>query len=133
MTYDFSPQDRHDVERLERLACQLDSLFKIPGTSISIGLENILSLVPVVGDALALVPSTIILHGAHKLGARPITLARMIRNLILDFGIGVVPLVGDVFDIAFNANLRNVALLKADLAKRYHAAEALYPTALLEK
>ena len=133
MDLEFSPQDQDTIDKLDRLARQLDSLFAIPGTSIRIGLENLVSFIPVVGDALALLPSLFILRGAHKLGARPLTILRMIGNLALDFVIGFVPLIGDIFDIAFNANLRNVALLRADLQKRYAAADQILPPALSVK
>jgi len=133
MNASYSPSDSLELEKLQRLANQLDSLFLIPGTKIRIGLENILSFVPVVGDALALLPSLFILRGAHQLGARPLTMARMIGNLVLDFGIGAIPIVGDLFDIAFNANLRNVDLIKRDLARRYAAADHLPVSAMVEK
>lgn len=114
-----------ELARIKRVAWRMDALFFIPRTNLSVGLDNILGLVPVVGDALALGPSVWIIWRAHKLGATPGALAYMSLNLLADVVIGSVPVAGDVFDVWYNANIRNVRLLEKNLAKRAERARAV--------
>ena len=110
--------DRHQLtgevrERLARLAWLLDSSIPIPGTRFSIGLDALIGLVPVLGDALGVFLSSYIVREAAALGAPRSILARMAFNVALEGLIGMVPLAGDVFDAAYKANQRNVRLLNA--------------------
>ena len=89
---------------------------RIPGTSFKIGIDPLLGLAPGFGDAVATVLAGWILVRAAGLGASPATLVRMAGNLLLDGLIGAVPVLGDVFDVGFRANHRNVALLERQLA-----------------
>lgn len=107
-----------ELARLDRLARLLDARFTIPGTGIRFGIDALIGLVPVIGDALTLAPGAWIVARAHMLGARKRTIARMIANLAIDWFAGSVPVIGDIFDIAWRANLRNVALLRAEPALR---------------
>ncbi|ABD54740.1 DUF4112 domain-containing protein [Jannaschia sp. CCS1] len=106
-----------EVEDLERLANQLDSAFRIPGTSFRVGYDAIVGLVPGVGDALTFAPSAYIVWKAHQLGVGWPRLLRMSANVAVDTMIGGIPLLGDVFDAAFKSNRRNVALVR-DFAER---------------
>lgn len=106
-----------DIERLERLAVQMDSLVRIPGTRIRFGLDTILGLVPGVGDALALAPSVYILREGHRAGVSGHTKGRMIANMGIDWLIGSIPLVGDLFDIGYKSKIRNVALIRDHLER----------------
>ena len=107
-----------DIAHLDRLAHRMDSLFRVPGTQIRVGLDSILGLVPGVGDALALAPAGYILWKAHQHGAPRRTLARMAANTGIDTLIGSIPLIGDLFYVGFKANRRNVALLKEHLERK---------------
>ena len=102
-----------ELRDLESLAGWLDSRFRMPGTNIRFGLDSIIGLLPGVGDGLSAIPSCYILVRAHRMGASKTVLTRMGLNAALDFVIGVVPVVGDLFDVGFRANKRNVALLRA--------------------
>ena len=106
-----------EIRRLEMLANLLDAQFGIPGTRLSFGLDSLLGLIPGVGDAITAVPAAYIIHRAERLGVPGPVLARMVVNLLADALIGSIPLVGDVFDLAFKANRRNVALMKAHLER----------------
>ena len=106
-----------DDEHLDLLAHALDDWFRIPGTSIRFGLEGIVGLIPGVGDVLHGVASSVIVLAAWLRGVPYITLVRMLVNLLLDVGIGAIPFLGDVFDIAFKANRRNYALMTRHLAE----------------
>jgi hypothetical protein len=102
-------------ENLDLLSRVLDSWFRIPGTSIRFGLDGIIGLIPGIGDILAGLASCIIILAAWARGAPYVTVARMLINLALDVIIGTVPLLGDIFDIAWKANRRNYALLTRHL------------------
>lgn len=104
-----------DIERLDRLAHRMDSLVRIPGTQITIGLDAVLGLIPGVGDVLALLPSIYIFRQGHRAGVTPYTKGRMITNIAIDAAIGSIPLVGDLFDIGFKSKIRNVALIREHL------------------
>jgi len=99
-----------DLARAKRLATLLDAQFSIAG--FKFGLDAIIGLVPGVGDTVALLAGLYPIHVArkHKLG-RDVE-HRMIVNLAIDYFGGVIPLVGDLFDATFKANLKNVALLE---------------------
>lgn len=104
--------------RLERLAPLPDACFRIPGTGVRIGLDGIPGLVFGPGDLLSAALALVILLEARRLDAPPALLLRMLANLLLDTAFGVVPVAGDLFDILFRANLRNVELLRRRLATR---------------
>ena len=99
------------LQRLRRLARLLDDAFEIPGTGWRIGLDPIVGLVPGMGDLLGGVAGIYALVIAWRLGAPPSVLVRMAANLGLDVVAGAVPFAGDLFDAAFKANSRNLALL----------------------
>lgn len=107
-----------ELARLRKIAWRMDALFFIPGTNLAVGLDSILGLIPVVGDGAAKIPAIWIIWKAKDLGASPGALAYMAANLVIDFTIGSIPLIGDLFDIAYNANIRNVRLLEKNLAKQ---------------
>ncbi len=102
------------VERLRQLAVLLDSSIEIPGTKVRIGVDPLLGLVPGVGDAVSTVMSLYIVYEATKIGATRGQIARMLANVLIDLGVGLVPVAGDVFDFAFKANVRNLRILGID-------------------
>ena len=102
-----------ELRDLEILARWLDSRFRMPGTNIRFGLDAIIGLVPGIGDGLLAIPSGYIVMRAHRMGAPKSVLVRMGLNVGIDFLIGVVTVIGDLFDVGFRANQRNVALLRA--------------------
>lgn len=104
------------MERLRSLSTLLDNSITIPGTSYRIGLDPFLGLLPGVGDyAGAAISAFIVIQGA-RLGASKTTLTRMVTNIIIESFAGSVPIVGDIFDASWKANLKNVALLENHVA-----------------
>ena len=85
-------------ERLRALAWLLDSSIPIPGTRLTVGLDALIGLFPILGEAA-------------RLGAPRVLLMRMAFNIGVEGVVGIVPLAGDVFDAAWKANQRNVRLL----------------------
>jgi hypothetical protein len=104
------------VSRARGLARLLDDLIRIPGTNIGIGLDPIIGLIPGLGDVLGGLMSSYILLVAGREGVPTSVLFRMLGNIALDSLVGVVPLVGDLFDFGVKANRRNVDLLDRYLA-----------------
>jgi hypothetical protein len=102
---------RGRLEWLDWLSNLLDVAFVVPGTNIRFGVEAILRLLPGIGDAAASALSAYVLFEASRLGIPKPLLARMIVNVLLEGFAGAVPIAGDVFDIGWRANRRNVALL----------------------
>jgi hypothetical protein len=102
---------------LEFLASILDDRFSVPGTNIRFGIDAIIGLIPGVGDAISATLSSYLIWRAHKMGVSKFTLARMAGNTVVDTVVGVVPLIGDVLDVGFRANRRNLELLRRHVEK----------------
>jgi len=97
---------------LEMLAYWLDSAFEIPGLRWRFGLDPLIGLIPGLGDLASTFMSLFILAAAVRYGVPKITLLRMGLNLGIDFTVGAIPVVGDLFDASWKANLRNMELLR---------------------
>jgi Domain of unknown function (DUF4112) len=106
------------MKRIERLAKVMDTAWGIPFTKWRFGLDSALGLIPGIGDAGNLVVSAYALLLAHKLGAPSSLLLRMAANTGIDFGLGSVPVLGDIFDMFYKSNTRNLTILKDYLAKQ---------------
>jgi Domain of unknown function (DUF4112) len=98
-------------EHLDYIASLLDDMWRIPGTRVRFGLDALIGWVPGIGDAMAAVASCIIVFASWRRGAAPVTLARMVANILLETAVGGVPVVGDVFHIFWKANRRNYRIL----------------------
>ena len=103
---------RERIERLDRLATLLDTAFVIPGTKIRFGADALIGLAPGIGDSVTTALAAYIVYEAHQLGAPRRVLIRMIGNVAIDGIVGAVPVFGDLFDVAFRANRRNVRILR---------------------
>ena len=114
-----APDTSHLPEDIARLARLLDSQFRIPGTGIRFGVDALIGFVPGIGDLLSGGLGLYIVKRAREEGASGFVIARMLWNLLVDTVIGAIPLVGDLFDIEFKANMKNVKLLQKHLEKRH--------------
>jgi hypothetical protein len=106
---------RAAIERLDRLAWQLDAQWRIPGTSIRFGVDQVVSLVPVAGDVAGGLLAAHIVHQAARHGAPRRLLIQMIMNIGIDVTVGSVPVLGTVFDVFFKVSRINMALLRRHL------------------
>ena len=97
--------------QLRRLAWWLDEAFRIPGTRQRVGFDALIGLIPGVGDTFGALLSTYIIVEAARRGASTWTVARMLGNVAVETLFGAFPIVGDLFDVVFKANQRNMALL----------------------
>ena len=103
----------HAAERrIERVTHALDELIGIPGTSVKVGLDPIVGLIPVVGDAIAGIVGAWVIAEAARFGIPRIVIARMVVNLVVDLAIGPIPFLGDLYDVVFRSNSRNLALFR---------------------
>jgi hypothetical protein len=100
------------LQSLRRLQRLLDEAFRVPGTNVRFGWDSIAGLIPGAGDlATALLAGTLIVE-AHRLGVPRVVQLRMLFNVGIDLLVGSVPLFGDVADVFWKANTRNMALLE---------------------
>lgn len=115
-TFDRAPYDDVSREaalaRLDAMSRLFDVAFALPGTNVRFGVEALLRLVPGFGDVAASALSCYLLYEARRLGVPRHIFARMVANVALEGAIGVIPWLGDAFDIAFRANRRNIRLLR---------------------
>lgn len=111
------PLEPAELRRIKAIAYWLDERFRIPGTNIRIGLDGLAGFVPGIGDAATSVIALYLVAEAYRLGMPRRVIARMLSNVGLDFVLGSIPLLGDVFDVAFKANRRNVRLLLDQLER----------------
>ena len=105
-----------DLERARQLAKLMDARFSIAG--VRFGLDSLIGLIPGVGDAVTLAVGLypLLVARRHKLGK--LVEWRMMMNLGIDFAGGLIPLAGDVFDLLYKANLKNLALLERAAEKK---------------
>ncbi|HTH99264.1 MAG TPA: DUF4112 domain-containing protein, partial [Stellaceae bacterium] len=100
------------ITRLRRLAWFIDAAFRLPGTRFRLGLNSLIGLPPGVGDAALAIVSLYFVFEAARLGAPRRLLARMLGNIAVEAALGAMPVVGDLLDVVWKANLRNVELLE---------------------
>lgn len=102
----------------------LDTTVRIPGTSLYLGLDPLIGLIPGIGDVLANLIGTVILGMAARLEVPRIVIIRMSLNLLINGVVGAVPVLGDLFSVWFRSNSRNADLLRqaaTQSARRTHA------------
>jgi hypothetical protein len=98
--------------RAREFARILDSAFRVPGTRYRFGLDPVFGLIPGLGDAIGGGFGAYLLVLAFRKGAPPIVMLRMFGNIAADLLLGAIPLLGDLFDAGYKANLRNLSLLE---------------------
>ena len=101
-----------ELEWVDTFARLLDTKFQIPGTSVRYGLDFILGLVPGAGDLISLGFSGLLIATMAKNGASGRLVGRMLVNVLLDAIVGAVPVLGNVFDLFYKANYRNLQLMR---------------------
>jgi hypothetical protein len=107
------PAKAVEIERsLDQLSLWMDGLFRIPGIGWRFGLDALVGLIPGVGDLATTGVSFYILASAVRYRVPKITLLRMGLNIGVDYVLGSLPVVGDLFDAWWKSNQKNVALLK---------------------
>ncbi len=124
--------DRERLELIKRISYILDSAIPIPGTRYRIGLDPIIGLIPGVGDALTSLASSYIVLSGMQMNVSRWTLVRMIFNILIESVIGIIPVVGDIFDAAWKSNERNRVLLEKNMNNpQSKSVDKLFITAML--
>ncbi len=103
------------IKRLRQLSQLLDNAIPIPGTKYRIGLDSILGLLPGGGDTMGLLLSAYIVWQAAQMGVPRETIVRMVSNILIDSAVGTIPVLGDLFDVAWKANAKNMELLETQV------------------
>ena len=108
--------DEHPALRRSRAVSRLmDEAVRVPGTDYRVGLDPILGIAPVGGDAVALVLSLYPILESIRHDLPKSTIARMLLNVTLDATVGSIPVLGTLFDAVWKANRRNVRLMERHL------------------
>jgi Domain of unknown function (DUF4112) len=116
---------RAEIERgLDQLSRWMDGLFRIPGTGWRFGLDGLVGLVPGIGDTLTTAVSFYVLAAGVRYRVPKVTLLRMALNIAVDYLLGAVPFLGDLFDFAWKSNQKNVELLRQRAAVSASEARA---------
>ncbi|PHI20348.1 hypothetical protein CEQ90_07730 [Lewinellaceae bacterium SD302] len=102
----------------------LDTKFRIPGTSVRFGLDFLMGLVPGVGSVASLGFSGLLIITMARHGASGMLAARMIFNVLLDTIVGFVPILGNLFDLFYKANYRNLELMREFYGEGKHRGSA---------
>ena len=123
-----------NLKHMETLAKLLDAQFRIPGTDFRFGLDSLIGLIPGAGDLSTFAVSGYMVLILARNGASGYVLARMILNILVDAIFGSIPLLGDLFDVAFKANMRNMRLMQEHYQEGRHrggAAKVIIPVLIL--
>lgn len=98
------------IKAAKLLARLLDNQFEVGG--VKFGIDPILDVIPYLGDIAGALLSFYIVKTAHEIGVSKIDMAKMIGNIVIDFIVGFIPLLGIIFDVIYKANTKNVAILE---------------------
>ena len=112
------------LKQIDRMAKLMDAQFRIPGTDIRFGLDALIGLIPGAGDLSTFAVSGYMVWVMAHNGASGYVLARMVLNVLIDAIIGAIPILGDLFDIAFKANMRNMRLMQEHYREGRHRGSA---------
>jgi hypothetical protein len=124
------PSREDSLARITLLAKLMDSAVVIPGLNRRIGLDAVLGLVPGVGDAISAALASYIIWEARQLGLPRWKIARMVGNVAVDTALGAIPLAGDVFDVFFKANERNLRIIHDHLGTPKRGPKVIDGTAV---
>lgn len=108
----IEPKIPKEIRYAEKLVYWMDEAFKVPFTNFSFGLDPVIGLIPWLGDAISFAISGLILKSLASAGMPKSLVWKMFRNIALDFGIGLIPMLGDVWDFFNKANRKNLILAK---------------------
>jgi hypothetical protein len=103
---------RDAERRIGRISRLMDDLVPIPGTSHRVGLDPVIGLIPGAGDLVSAIAGGWIILEAVRFGIPSVVLLRMGWNTAVDLAVGAIPILGDVFDVAFRSNARNLELFR---------------------
>jgi len=112
-------------QRIEAMETVLERAITIPGIRYKVGLDAIAGLVPVLGDVLTALMGTYLIWEARNLGLPKWKLIRMAGNIAFDTALGAIPFAGDLFDLIYRSNSRNLKIVKRHLDKHHPATRII--------
>ncbi|MBB3017816.1 hypothetical protein FHR70_000856 [Microvirga lupini] len=124
------PSREDAMARITLVARLMDSAVLIPGLNRRVGLDAMLGLVPGIGDAVSAAIASYIIWEARQLGLPRWKIARMIGNVAVDTAIGAIPFAGDLFDVFFKANMRNLRIIHDHLGTPKRGPKEIDGTAI---
>ncbi|XOV79665.1 MAG: DUF4112 domain-containing protein [Aestuariibacter sp.] len=101
-----------ELLQAQRLANITDTAVRVPVLGFKVGLDFLIGLIPGIGDAIMVLVALRIVYLGRKIGVPKHLQKVMIRNCIIDFGLGFIPIIGDIIDIFYKANRVNVKLME---------------------
>jgi Domain of unknown function (DUF4112) len=110
-------QQLKNLQRIRKIANLLDTAIGIPGTKFRIGLDPILGLIPGGGDLIAALISAYMIYLATRFRLEKEEIGKMVGNVAIETIFGSIPLIGDIFDAYYKANIRNLKILENHLQK----------------
>ncbi len=117
-----NPRTDSDLKAIQRKADRVASLMDdgiaVPGTKIRLGWDSILGILPGIGDTATLLSHIFLIVQARAVGVRKRVYVKMIVNALIDFVVGIVPVVGDLLDIFWKANRKNAELIRQEIARQ---------------
>jgi hypothetical protein len=125
------PAADNELRWLDTTAQLLDNRFRIPGTNIRFGFDFLIGIIPYIGDVVSFAISGMLLIMMARKGASGMVLLKMIGNVWLDGMIGTIPLLGDIFDLRYRANVRNLNLLREHYGEGKHSGSAWWVILLI--
>jgi hypothetical protein len=116
--YTVRDDEAERMQKLEELAELMDSQFAIPGIPFKFGLDSLVGLIPGIGDTATTVIALYIFREAVHLGIPTGMKWRMGTNIFIDWFVGSIPVIGDIFDFGFKCNRRNMRLLRRHMERK---------------
>ncbi|MEM1214522.1 MAG: DUF4112 domain-containing protein, partial [Bacteroidota bacterium] len=123
-------QNKQGLRWLEVITNLLDNRFRIPGTDTRFGLDFLIGLIPGIGDIATFGISSALVVTMVRQGASGMVVVKMLWNILVDAVFGAVPILGDIFDLHYRANRRNLELLKEHYGEGEHQGSA-WPVVIL--
>ena len=101
-----------ELKKVQDLANVLDTAVRLPVVGVNVGLDFLIGLIPGIGDATMTLAALRIVYLGRKMGVPEDIQSKMMRNVVVDFGLGFIPNFGDLVDIFYKANRKNVHLME---------------------
>lgn len=120
----MSEEEKPELKWLDVTTKLMDNRFRIPGTDIRFGFDFLIGLIPGIGDIASLGISGVLVSVMARKGASGMVIVKMLWNIIVDAVIGAIPVLGDLFDLSYRANRRNLDLLKEHYEEGEHQGSA---------
>lgn len=105
------------IRRLAFITKVTDTAITVPGTDVKLGLDAVIGAVPLAGDLVMAGVAMVMIYDAQKLGVPRRDLMVMVRNVALDTTLGAMPFIGDLFDLVYRSNERNLKIIERHIGR----------------